>query len=259
MFPDTPAAVVIKHNTPCGIALGDNIAIALKRAIEADSTSAFGGIVVTNQTLDLDAAQVLEEFKEGHGQMDVISAPSIPPKVLEKLISLRKNAGIYTFGKIPKKRSKRYQTKPIYGGFILQEWDDEKTKIEDWVFATQIKPTRKQLELMRFGWDAVRRMKSNTIVIVDKDIPMTRGIGTGQTSRIAAVQIALKQAGKNTIGSILISDSFFPFGDSVKLARDLGVGAILQQGGSKNDKDSIKVANETGIPMVFTGRRAFWH
>jgi phosphoribosylaminoimidazolecarboxamide formyltransferase / IMP cyclohydrolase len=215
--------------------------------------------VVSNKPLDMDTAMILAKFKEMQGQMDVISAPDIPPDVLKRLIDLRKNTGIYTFGEIPRKRSQRYQTKPIDGGFILQEWDDEETRIEDWTITTQIQPTNKQLELMKFGWDAIRRMKSNTTVAVDKDHPMTRGIGTGQTSRIASVEIALTQAGKNAIGSVLISDSFFPFGDSVKLARDAGVGAILQQGGSKNDKDSIKVANEAGIPMVFTGRRAFWH
>lgn len=259
MFGKTPAAVVIKHNTPCGIALGENPAEALRRAIEADPQSAFGGIVVLNQTLDMDAAMVLAQFREKKGQMDVIAAPDISPKVLEKLIALRKNAGIYTFGEIPNERSQRFQTKPIDGGFILQEWDDEETRIGDWTIETEFEPTKKQLELMKFGWDAARRMKSNTILIVDKNIPMTRGIGSGQTSRIASVEIALAQAGRNAIGSILISDSFFPFDDSVRLAADAGVSAILQQGGSQNDAASIQVAHDTGTSMVFTGKRAFWH
>jgi len=259
IFRDTPVVVVIKHNTPSGIALGETVEEALKRAVEADPISAYGGVVVSNKPLDMDCVRILEKFREQRGQMDIISAPFIPPEVLEKLIDIRKNVGIYTFGEIPRERSQRFQVKPIDGGFVLQEWDDDETNIADWKIATRSAPTRKQLELMRFGWDAARRMKSNTIVAVDKDIPMTRGIGTGQTSRIASVEIALAQAGGNAIGSILISDSFFPFGDSVKLARDAGVGAILQQGGSKRDNDSIEVANEAGIPMVFTGRRAFWH
>lgn len=259
MFGKTPAAVVIKHNTPCGIALGETASEALRRAIEADSQSAFGGIVVLNKPLDMKSALVLEQFKEEQGQMDVISAPSISPKVLEKIIVLRKNAGIYTFGEIPMERSQRYQVKPIDGGFILQEWDDSKTDIRDWKVATKIAPSRKQLELMKFGWDGARRMKSNTIVIVDRNIPMTRGIGSGQTSRIASVEIALVQARRHAIGSILISDSFFPFKDSVEMAVNAGVGAILQQGGSRNDQESIDAADEAGIPMVLTGRRAFWH
>ena len=259
IFRDTPVVVVIKLNTPSGIALGETVEEALKRAVEADPISAYGGVVVSNKPLDMDCVRILEKFREQRGQMDIISAPFIPPEVLEKLIDIRKNVGIYTFGEIPRERSQRFQVKPIDGGFVLQEWDDDETNIADWKIATRSAPTRKQLELMRFGWDAARRMKSNTIVAVDKDIPMTRGIGTGQTSRIASVEIALAQAGGNAIGSILISDSFFPFGDSVKLARDAGVGAILQQGGSKRDNDSIEVANEAGIPMVFTGRRAFWH
>ena len=112
---------------------------------------------------------------------------------------------------------------------------------------------------MKFGFKAVKAVRSNAVIVIDKNIPMTRGIGSGQTSRIGATKISLEQAGKYAKGGILISDSFFPFDDSVKLAAEYGIGAIVEQGGSINDKLSINAANKFRIPMIFTGRRAFRH
>ena len=112
---------------------------------------------------------------------------------------------------------------------------------------------------MKITWKFISRIKSNAVIVVDRDLPMTRGIGTGQTSRVRAVKIALEQAGANAKEAILASDSFFPFDDSVKMAGAAGIAAIVQQGGSINDKLSIKAADEAGIAMVFTRRRAFWH
>ena len=112
---------------------------------------------------------------------------------------------------------------------------------------------------MQIGWKFITKIKSNTILVMDKTIPMTRGIGSGQTSRIRSTKIALEQAGEYTKDGILIGDSFFPFADSVELAVKHGIAAIVQQGGSINDKLSIEAADKAGIPMVLTGRRAFWH
>ena len=124
---------------------------------------------------------------------------------------------------------------------------------------TKKKPADKQLELMKFGFKAVKSVKSNSVLVVDSKIPMTRGIGSGQTSRIGATKIALEQAGDYAKNAILISDSFFPFDDSVRLSAQYGISAILEQGGSVNDKASINAADEMGIAMIFTGRRAFRH
>lgn len=112
---------------------------------------------------------------------------------------------------------------------------------------------------MRTAWKFIGRIRSNSIIVVDKDTPMTRGIGSGQTSRVRATRIALEQAGEHARGAVLASDSFFPFDDSVKLAAEYGIGAIVQQGGSINDRASIEAANSAGIPMVLTGERKFWH
>ena len=143
---------------------------------------------------------------------------------------------------------------------LLQDFDDNvENSFKDWEVVTKTKPTEKQYRLMQFGFKAVKAVRSNAVLVVDKDIPMTRGIGSGQTSRVGAAKIALEQAGDFAKGSILISDSFFPFDDCVKLAVKSGISAIVEQGGSVNDQASITVVDEAGIPMVFTTRRAFRH
>lgn len=148
----------------------------------------------------------------------------------------------------------------IDGGFIIQTDDDEIDKsFNNWKVVSKVQPTKKQLEQMKIAWKFISRIKSNTIAVIDKTIPMTRGIGSGQTSRFRSAEIALSQAGIHAKGAILASDSFFPFDDTVRLAAKYKVGAIIQQGGSVRDKDVIKTADQLKIPMVFTNRRAFWH
>lgn len=255
-----PAAVVIKHNTPCGIALGKTPTQALSRAIDADPQSAFGGVIVLNKPLDMKTAKIIASFKtEKKGNIDIIAAPLIHKEALELLTKVRKNMGLYSFGKI-NQPGMRMNIKWIDGGFISQTSDDDiEEGFKNWKCVTKIKPTKKQLTMMQTGWKFISRMKSNTIIVVDKNILMTRGIGSGQTSRIGAAHIALNQSGKFADGAMLASDSFFPFDDTVRLAAHHKIKAIVQQGGSIHDEDSIRAADELGIAMVFTGRRAFWH
>jgi len=255
-----PAAVVIKHNNPCGIALGENTAEALERAIEGDPESAFGGIVVLNKPMDMAAAKVISGFKDAkRGNMDIIAVPSIKPDALEFLQKVRKSMGIYSFGEIPNAMDE-WNLKSIDGGFVLQTADiDIDESFKQWQFVTKKKPTKQQLQQMQIGWKFITKIKSNTILVMDSTIPMTRGIGSGQTSRIRSSRIAIDQAGKFNKEGILVSDSFFPFPDTIELAAKNGITAIVQQGGSINDKLSIEAADKAGIPMVFTGRRAFWH
>lgn len=254
-----PAAAVIKHNSPCGIALGDSISQALSRAIDADPQSAFGGVIVLNKPVDLQSAQTIGKFKsEVRGNVDILAAPAIKESALQFLMNVRKNMGIYTFKSLIS--SLQMNIKWVNGGLILQTPDEDiEAGFKEWKVVTKVKPTKKQLEQMKIAWKFISRIRSNSILIIDKTLPMIRGIGSGQTSRIASTNIALDQAAKYIKGSILASDSFFPFDDSVKLAALRGVGAIIQQGGSIRDEDSIKAANEAHIPMVFTQRRAFWH
>lgn len=256
-----PAAVVIKHNSPCGIATGTTIKEALENAINADPESAFGGVVVTNKKITIDSARIIEKFKaEGRGNMDVIAAPEIEEKALHLLVSVRKTTGLYSFSDISLPTDKEMNLKWIEGGFILQTPDmDIEEDFINWKIVTEKKPTKKQMEQMKISWKFISRIRSNSIIIMDKNLPMTRGIGSGQTSRIRSAQIAITQAGRFAEGAVLASDSFFPFDDTVKLAAKAGIAAIVQQGGSINDKASIIAADKAGISMVFTGRRAFWH
>src|SRR3989344_2881017 len=236
-----PAAVIIKHNSPCGIALGKSGAEALLRAIEADPESAFGGVIVINRSLDMRAAKIIANFKnEKHGNIDIIAVPGVYLKVLDFLKQVRKSMGIYVFGAISEITKTRVDLKWVDGGFILQTRDDFIEKgFLDWKIVTKKKPTRKQLAQMQIAWKFVTRIRSNSVIVVDKKLPMTRGIGSGQTSRLRSTKIALSQAGKFAKKAILASDSFFPFDDSVKLASQHGIAAIVQQGGSINDQASI--------------------
>ncbi|MGE5041788.1 MAG: bifunctional phosphoribosylaminoimidazolecarboxamide formyltransferase/IMP cyclohydrolase [Candidatus Levyibacteriota bacterium] len=257
---DEPAAVVIKHNSPSGIALGKTADEALKRAVAADPESAFGGVIVLNSPLDLKTAKTFAGFKEENGVLiDIVAAPSVSEDAREYVKSIRKSTGIYTFGKIPKKRSNNMHIRFFDGGYVMQDWDNNGDDTKNWKVVTKKKPTKKQLDQMKIAWKFIGRIKSNTILVVDKNLPMTRGIGSGQTSRIRSAKIALEQAGELTKGAILASDSFFPFDDTVKLAAKKGIAAIVQQGGSVNDKLSIEAADKAGIPMVMTGERKFWH
>lgn len=256
-----PAACVIKHLSPCGIATGKDSYEALYYAIEADPVSAFGGVIVTNKPMDLRAAKNVATFKnEREENIDIVAVPSVTEDALELLKKVRKSMGVYTFGQILKLRSEKWDLKYFAGAVLLQDFDDDVEKsFKDWVVVTKKKPTAKQIEQMKFGFKCVKAVRSNAVLVIDKDIPMTRGIGSGQTSRIGATKIALEQAGEYDKDGILISDSFFPFQDSVELAAKYGIGAILEQGGSVNDKASIEAADKAGIPMVFSGRRAFRH
>ncbi len=255
------AATVIKHLSPCGIAVGRDAEESLDRAIKADPVSAFGGVIVINRQMDLETAKIIAQFKkESEGNIDIVAVPSVTDEALELLKSIRKSMGIYTFDEIPNERTEKWDLKYFAGGVLLQDFDDNiEESVKNWKVVTKVKPTEKQLKQMIFGIKAVKAVKSNSVIVVDKDIPMTRGIGSGQTSRVGATKISLEQAGDLAKGGILISDSFFPFDDSVRLAGKYGITAILEQGGSINDKLSIDAADELGIAMVFSKRRAFRH
>ncbi|MBI2597200.1 bifunctional phosphoribosylaminoimidazolecarboxamide formyltransferase/IMP cyclohydrolase [Candidatus Daviesbacteria bacterium] len=255
------AACVVKHLSPCGIATGTDAKEALDRAVEADPVSAFGGVIVLNRKMDLEAAKIVATFKnEKEGNIDIVAVPEISDQACKLLREVRKSMGIYTFGNIPDYRTEKWDIKYFAGGMLLQDFDDNvENSFKDWEVVTKTKPIEKQYRLMQFGFKAVKAVRSNAVLVVDKDMPMTRGIGSGQTSRVGAAKIALEQAGDFAKGGILISDSFFPFDDCVKLAAKFGISAIVEQGGSVNDAASVAAANEVGISMVFTERRAFRH
>lgn len=259
---DEPAAVVIKHNTPCGIALGSTPAEALQRAIDADPESAFGGVVVSNKPFDKEAAEVVTSFKdEKKGLFDIVAAPGIDEDAQEILKGVRKTMGVYVLDGIKKPENGDMNFKEIIGGFVYQstDWNIDGNR-KNWIVVTEKKPTEQEFKQMELAWKFIRRMRSNTVIIMHKTLPQTTGIGTGQTSRYRAAMMAIELAGeKNSEGAVLASDAFFPFDDIVSLAAKSKIGAIVQSGGSINDKASIVAADKAGIPMVFTNERTFWH
>ena len=256
---DEPFCVGVKHMNPCGSATGKTIAEAWKKAYEADKTSIFGGIVAANREIDLETAQMLKPIF-----LEIVMAPSFAPDALE-LLCTKKNLRVLKVD-MSKDNTVRKQYVSMNGGMLVQDRDINTRPVAADQCVTELKPTVEQLADMEFAWKIVKHVKSNAIVVAKGG--MTYGVGAGQMNRIGSAEIALKQAqntlkeeGKDimTEGLVLASDGFFPFNDCVALAAEYGIKAIVQPGGSIRDEDSIKLANEKGITMLFTGERHFKH
>ncbi|MCK5581280.1 MAG: bifunctional phosphoribosylaminoimidazolecarboxamide formyltransferase/IMP cyclohydrolase [Candidatus Omnitrophica bacterium] len=248
---DQPAAVVIKHNNPTGVAEDRTLAKAYKQAWSCDPLSAFGGIVGLNKKVDLETAQNI--IKSGF--MECIIAPGYAREA-KKFLSQKKNLRIIQLNLKDFKKSK-YDFKEVAGGLLLQDRDNKEAQPQAWRVVTQKKPTTAQMESLEFGWKVVKHIRSNAIVLVKGR--KTVGIGCGQTSRVESVMIAIKKAGKNARNSFLISDAFLPKTDNVEAAAKAGIKMIVQTGGSIADQDVIKAADKAGIVMVMTGARHFKH
>ena len=256
---DEPFCVGVKHMNPCGSATGKTIAEAWKKAYEADKTSIFGGIVAANREIDLETAQMLKPIF-----LEIVMAPSFAHDALE-LLCTKKNLRVLKVD-MTKDNVVRKQYVSMNGGMLVQDRDINTKPVSADQCVTEAKPTAGQLEDLEFAWKIVKHVKSNAIVVAKNG--MTYGVGAGQMNRIGSAEIALKQAqntlkeeGKDimTEGLVLASDGFFPFNDCVALAAEYGIKAIVQPGGSIRDEDSVKLANEKGITMLFTGERHFKH
>ena len=249
---DEPFCVGLKHMNPCGAAVGRDAADAWTKAYEADKVSIFGGIVALNRPVTREAAELMKPIF-----LEIIMAPSFTPEALE-VLSTKKNLRLL---EVPMEKSdaKQRQLVSVTGGLLVQDLDLETRPVTADMCVTEKRPTERQLADLDFGWRIVKHVKSNAIVVV-KD-GRTLGVGAGQMNRIGSAELALKQAHAQgvTEGLVLASDGFFPFDDCVSLAAASGVEAIVQPGGSVRDEDSIRKANESGIPMLFTGMRHFKH
>ena len=244
-----PAAAILKHTNPCGVALGDTLAQAYEKAWQADSVSAFGGIVALNQTIDGETAQALTQTF-----LECIVAPGCSEEA-QAILGKKSNLRLLI---LPDLTTGPAQTvKAIAGGFLTQASDDRVENPNDWQVVTEKQPTPEQLAELLFAWKVSKHVKSNAIVVT-KNL-RTLGVGAGQMNRVGSVEIAIKQAEEESQGAFLASDGFFPFDDSVKTAAAAGITAIVQPGGSLRDKDSITAANELGLVMVLTGIRHFLH
>jgi phosphoribosylaminoimidazolecarboxamide formyltransferase/IMP cyclohydrolase len=249
-FPDDqPAAAVLKHTNPCGVAMGDTLATAYQRAYDADSTSAFGGIVALNRVIDADTAQQLTGTF-----LECIVAPGCDAAARE-ILAKKQNLRVLVLEDLLTGPTQAVMA--IAGGFLLQNPDTLRDDPATWQIVTEAKPTETDLSELLFAWRVVKHVKSNAIVVTNQH--QTLGIGAGQMNRVGSVGIALTQAGDKAQGAILASDGFFPFDDSVRTAAAAGIRAIVQPGGSRKDEDSIKAANELGIIMAMTGVRHFFH
>lgn len=245
-----PACVVVKHANPCGVAVGENITEVFERAYNADALSAFGGIISLNRPCTKAIAEAIAKvFAE------IVIAPSFEPEALI-VLSQKKNLRVLEVGELAP-LSPKQEFRYVDGGLLVQDKDVHVITREDLKVVTIAQPTESQISTMLFAWKVLKYMKSNAILLAKENA--TVGVGVGQVSRVDAVDIAIKKAAANLPGSILASDAFFPFRDSIDKIAAAGIKAIIQPGGSVKDEDVIAACNEHGIAMVFTGVRCFKH
>lgn len=284
---DEAAAVVVKHLSPCGIATVSNATVsnatvgdagadapatALAAAIACDPLSAFGGVIAVNRIFNAENVRSL-----GGTFVECIAAPSFTPEARE-LLAKRKNARLLEMGQtsMAKAREPAFETRSVLGGFLRQEIDHGDPEGTEWKVVTRRSPTEAELAALRFAWKACVSARSNAILLA-APLPAalspatttgqtstasgftTVGIGSGQPNRVDSTRIAVQRAGDRARGSVLASDAFFPFPDSIEVAAAAGITAIVQPGGSMRDKESIAAADAAGIAMVVTGVRHFRH
>ena len=249
---ERPAAVVVKHTNPCGVAEGEVLEQAYRTAREADSVSAFGGIVAFNRAVDLLTAKALAETF-----LECIVAPSFDPDALE-LLTQKKALRLLATGKMLGPDFAEWQYKRVGGGLLVQERDaTRESEVRAGRVVSKRAPTEDELAALEFAWRVGKHVKSNAIILAKPG--RTVGVGAGQMSRVVSVQIAAQKAGAEAKGSVLASDAFFPFRDGVDSAVAAGASAIVQPGGSVRDEEVIAAADEAGIAMIFTGFRHFRH
>lgn len=247
-----PFCVALKHMNPCGAAVGETIEQAWQAAYEADKVSIYGGIVAVNRELTAEVAAGMKPIF-----LEIVIAPSFSPEALE-ILSSKKNLRVLKVDMTPDTKP-QMQYISVCGGMLAQQLDTCVEKLTADMCVTKTKPTEAQMRDIDFGWRIVKHVKSNAIAVVRDG--HTIGVGAGQTNRVGSAEIALKQAREAgyTDGLVLASDGFLPFDDTVALAAQYGVSAIVQPGGSIRDNDAVAKADECGITMLMTGVRHFKH
>ena len=249
--PFQPAAVVVKHTNPCGVATGTGSAHALERALDADRVSAFGGIVAINGPVDAATASHLTSLF-----LECVVAPVFEPQARE-LLAAKANLRLLELAPAAIERASRQQLRSVLGGVLVQELDDQPVDETAWQVVSKRQPTAQELEDLRFAWRLVRHVRSNAITVARGG--QSLGVGAGQMNRVGSARIALEAAAEKAKGAVLASDGFFPFDDTVRLAAGYGITAVIQPGGSVRDVESIAACDELGLAMVVTGRRHFLH
>ena len=245
------AAVVVKHTNPCGVATGGSMAEALARALDADRTSAFGGIVALNAPVDQATAEQLTSLF-----LECVVAPGFTEEARQHLAA-KANLRLLALDAAAIARASDQQVRSILGGVLVQSFDHQPVDESGWQVVSARQPTDHERNDLSFAWRLVRHVRSNAITVA-KD-GQSLGIGAGQMNRVGSARLALEAAAERGRGAVLASDGFFPFDDTVRLAASFGITAVIQPGGSVRDPDSIAACNELGLAMVVTGRRHFLH
>ncbi|MCO6456416.1 MAG: bifunctional phosphoribosylaminoimidazolecarboxamide formyltransferase/IMP cyclohydrolase [Pirellulaceae bacterium] len=251
-----PAVAVIKHNNPCGAATAETLSVAAQKALDGDPLSAFGSVLAFNRTVDVATAEVLAApglFVEAIVAPDYAAAAV---GILTTRPKWKTNVRLMQVGKLDAPPFPTHY-RHIDGGLLLQDADVLPDLEHHWKVVTQAQPDASQWDELRFAWALVRAVKSNAIVL-SQDRALC-GVGAGQMSRVDSVEIAIRKAAARAAGSVLASDAFFPFPDSIQQAAAAGIAAIIQPGGSRNDDEVIAACNQFHLPMVFTERRHFKH
>ncbi len=247
----SPAAVVVKHTNPCGVAVGSGVAMALTRALDADRVSAFGGIVAINGPVEAAAARELTSLF-----LECVVAPGFTPEARE-ILSAKSNLRLLELAPQAIQAAGPDHVRSILGGLLVQDLDDQPITPDQWTVATKRPPTQQERQDLEFAWRLVRHVRSNAIVVARDG--QSLGVGAGQMNRVGSARIALEAAGETAKGAVLASDGFFPFDDTVRLAASHGITAVIHPGGSLRDTDSVKACDELGLAMLLTGRRHFLH
>ena len=249
---DEPCVVASKHANPCGVGIGETIYEAYLKAYESDPVSVFGGILAINGIVDeKTAAEINKIF------IEIVIAEGYTPEALA-ILETKKNIRLLELPDIRARREKSaYDMKKVYGGLLVQDYDETLYNDEEVKAVTKRAPTKAEMKALLFNWKVVKYTKSNAIVIGKED--RTTGIGMGQTNRIWAARQAIEHAGAEASGSVMASDAFFPFPDCVEECVKAGITAIIQPGGSIRDQLSIDACDEAGIAMIFVGQRHFRH
>lgn len=249
---DTTAVVAVKHGNPCGVGVADDVAEAYRLAYEADPVSVFGGIVVTNATIDAATAEQMSRIF-----LEIVVAPAYTDAALE-ILTRKKNLRVLQLDTTHRAYPAGERVlRKVAGGLLVQDIDDALLPEGELKVVTDRAPTEKQMQDLLLAWKIVKHTKSNGIAIARDN--QSLGIGPGQVNRIWSTQMAIERSGEKVRGAALASDAFFPFDDCVKAAAQAGIACIIQPGGSVRDEDSIRACNEAGIAMVFTGMRHFKH
>jgi phosphoribosylaminoimidazolecarboxamide formyltransferase/IMP cyclohydrolase len=247
---EQPAAAIIKHMNPCGLAVARDITTAYRVAYESDKVSAFGGVVALNRPLDRPTAEQI---------VQIVTHVVIAPEVLDEArdVLARRKSMIVLAVQPTREGLFDYDVRSVPGGLLVQEWDRATFDRASSKVVTQRAPTEAEWEQLGLAWIAVKHVKSNAIVLFKDGAAV--GVGAGQMSRVEAVQLAVQRAGDRARGSVMASDAFFPFPDGLEVGIGAGVTAVIQPGGSMKDAEVIAAADAAGIAMAVTGRRHFRH